>query len=185
MPSDPIWALKHVFSKPRSLVGAIFGAAAFMLFALGLASSKLIAFIAGSPVFPAWEKVTLSVKAMFGALAVTPAPELAIIVLTSALFGANVAMTAHYVKDRVALRRSAGASFIATVFGVLGVGCAACGSVLLSSILGSAAAIGVLSFLPLRGLEFGIIGTVVMSAALWYTARKVSMPDACPVPARR
>jgi hypothetical protein len=185
MPSDPIWALKHVFSKPRSITGAILGAAVFMIFAMGLASSKLIVFIAGSQVFPVWEKFTLSAKAMLGALAVTPPAELIIIVLTSVLFGANIAMTAHYVRDRVALRRSAGASFVATVFGVLGVGCAACGSVLLSSILGSAAAIGVLSFLPLHGLEFGIIGTVVMSAALWYTARKVSMPDACPAPARR
>jgi hypothetical protein len=185
MPSDPIWALRHVFSKPRSLVGAAIGAAVFMLFALGLASSKLIVFITGSPVFPAWEKVSLSLQAMLGALTTSPPVEIAIIALTSALFGANIAMTAHYIKDRVALRRSAGASLIATIFGVIGVGCAACGSVLLSSILGSAAAIGVLSFLPLHGLEFGIIGTVVMSAALWYTARKVSMPDACPVPARR
>jgi hypothetical protein len=99
------------------------------------------------------------------------------------LFGTYVAMVAYFLKHRI---KEVGQSGIATGFlgftsGVLGVGCAACGSFLLSSVLSLVGATGALAFLPLGGGEFGIIGAVLLAFAVYTTAKQIANPSVCPV----
>ena len=61
-------------------------------------------------------------------------------------------------------------------------GCAACGSFLLTS-LTLAGASGVLTLLPLGGSEFGIIGAVLLALAIYMTAKKIQDPLVCKVEA--
>lgn len=94
------------------------------------------------------------------------------------LFGINVAMVVHYLRDRFALDRAAGTGIAGTIVGMLGVGCASCGSVLVSALFGS----GVVALLPLHGVEFGLFGIAILLVSIYLAAKKISRPETCAIP---
>jgi hypothetical protein len=98
------------------------------------------------------------------------------------LFGINAAFIERYMRRQVRLHQAAGASAIGVLVGLLGVGCAACGSALLASLLGTG---GALAALPLRGQEFSWIGIVLVIASSFSLARKIVEPEACGIPQKR
>ncbi len=100
-------------------------------------------------------------------------------VAVALLFGANVSVFVYYVRHRIAVHRSAGVGIGGMISGVLGVGCAACGSVILSAIFGVGATAGTLAALPLHGQELSIIGVVVLAISLIVMARKAHNPFVC------
>ena len=67
------------------------------------------------------------------------------------------------------------------VSGVLGMGCAACGSFLLTSIFSLFGASWLLSYLPLDGGEFGILGVILLAVSLYLTAKKIQNPAVCKI----
>lgn len=95
------------------------------------------------------------------------------------LTGINVALIAHLIKTRGMLAQGAaiGASGIFT--GALGLGCAACGSIILTSLIGTVGGISVLTLLPLRGGELGIIGVLLLGYSTYLLAKQVRMPLVC------
>lgn len=103
------------------------------------------------------------------------------IILVSLLVGINVALLTFYFKKRRALQRSAGTSALGVFIGIFGVGCSACGSVLLSSIFGISTSFAIISFLPLGGLEFGLIGILLISFSIYNIAKKIQSPAICKV----
>ena len=69
--------------------------------------------------------------------------------------------------------------------GLLGVGCSACGTVVLSALLGAGTTATVIGALPLGGLELPIAAVLLLTAALLATARQAQRSGACQVqPAR-
>lgn len=105
--------------------------------------------------------------------------------LIALLFGLQVTLLVYY----VARARQASATVGATslvgiggmVSGVLGIGCAACGTFVLTSVLGLAGAGTVASFLPLSGQEFGIVGVCLLLYANYLLLNKLSQPFLCPI----
>ncbi len=100
-------------------------------------------------------------------------------IATAVLVGINVSVVTYYLRQRVAVQRSAGIGAGGLFVGVLGIGCAACGSVLLSSIIGVGATASVVGVLPLGGEEFSILAVVVLALSLFITARKAANPFVC------
>ena len=172
---------KKVFRHPSYLLIALAVSCVFILLALWVAGFRLISFVLENGLFPPMLKARVVAEVLWGSFAAFRPIELAIIFMSALLLGINTAMTAFYLRSRVALQRSAGASVVASVLGILGVGCASCGSVALSALFGTAAAAGALRALPFGGLEFGLIGLAIMAGAVWVTARKVAHPEVCPV----
>lgn len=66
------------------------------------------------------------------------------------------------------------------LFTVLGIGCASCGTVVLTSILGVIGAAGLIAFLPLHGGEFQIIAFVVAIVSLHVLIQK-SIKKTCDI----
>lgn len=66
----------------------------------------------------------------------------------------------YYFQKRFRLEKTAGMSTVGMLSGLLGVGCASCGSVIISSLIGFGATASVIGVLPLRGQEFGLLGVV-------------------------
>jgi uncharacterized membrane protein len=64
---------------------------------------------------------------------------------------------------------------------VFGIGCAACGSVILTAILGIAGTGALLTWLPLHGLEFGVVGIILLSFSIYYLAKRINDPLVCKV----
>lgn len=109
-------------------------------------------------------------------------------VLIAALFGANVAMIAYYLRQRRQRVRQAGQTAAATSLGgvasgLFGVGCAACGTFVLSPALTFLGAGGLIALLPFGGEEFGLLGVAMLGLSLVITARKIAQPVTCAVQA--
>ena len=97
------------------------------------------------------------------------------------LFGVDVAMVAYFLKrtrSRLA-RQDIAAGFGGIASGALGIGCAACGSFILSAALSSLGAASALAILPLRGGEFGILSVVLLLISLMLISKKIAAPLIC------
>lgn len=101
----------------------------------------------------------------------------------AALFGINLAMVVYFLKrTRAGLggqNLAAGVGGIAS--GALGIGCAACGSFILTTALSSFGAAGALAILPLRGGEFGILSVALLAFSLILISNKIAAPLTCNV----
>jgi hypothetical protein len=99
------------------------------------------------------------------------------------LSGLTTAMIVYLVKQiRIA---AAGQSIAigsgAIASGVVGVGCAACGSLILGVVLPSLGAAGALAALPLQGEEFGILSVVLLFVSLLLISKNIAELIACPL----
>lgn len=172
-------AAARVFSVPR--YGILAGAAAFAVLTLALLAPQwhLITTLLGSPSFSSWEKV-LTVGSLYGTLRSNLSVFTAgSIVGSSLLFGVNSALVVYLIARR---RTGTGTGMAASVGGLmagsLGVGCAACGSLVLTTVLSLGGAGAVLASLPLGGGEFGLIGLALLSWSAALLLKKVQMADA-------
>ncbi|MGH9782762.1 MAG: hypothetical protein ACRD88_01140 [Terriglobia bacterium] len=99
------------------------------------------------------------------------------------LFGISAAMIVYLLKQK---RVAAAGQTIAigsggVASGVVGIGCAACGSLILGAALPSFGAAGALAALPLRGEEFGILSVALLLVSLLLISKKIAQRVACPV----
>lgn len=69
----------------------------------------------------------------------------------------------------------------AFVSGILGVGCASCGSFLLGALLASAGAAGVIALLPLGGEEFSILAIGLLAASIFWMTKSIKRTKTCPL----
>lgn len=106
-------------------------------------------------------------------------------IMISALFGVQVALIVFYIAKARAnstqLRGAGTASLGGLISGALGIGCAACGTFVLTTVLTVFGAGGLLAFFPLGGSEFGIIGVVLLLYSIRVTLKKIDAPFVCPI----
>jgi len=103
------------------------------------------------------------------------------IVIVSLLSGLNIAMLVFHVRRRMKIQNAAGVSTFGLIIGTLGVGCSACGSVILSSLIGITAASALISTLPLKGAEFGIVSITLIGLSTYWIAKKIQSPETCAI----
>lgn len=174
-----IAAFRRVFRKFPYLLLAIVTATLFLLFAIWLPNLHLLRLTMTSDAFDAVDKLNVFLSSL-GAIETnfsTLTRNLTIAV--SLLSGINIALLAYYLKRRIALEKAAGVGFFGTAIGLIGVGCASCGSVILSSIFGIGASTGFLGLFPLRGAEFGIAGVALLLVSIVLVAKKIENPLVC------
>jgi len=99
------------------------------------------------------------------------------------LFGLTAAMIVYTLKQRriAAAGKSIAVGSGALVSGVIGIGCAACGSLILGVVLPALGATGALAALPLNGEEFGILSVALLFVSLLQVSRNIAEPGACPL----
>lgn len=102
-------------------------------------------------------------------------------IIVAILFGVNIATIAYFIRKRKAILSEG--SFFASIggigSGIIGIGCAACGSFVLSAILPVVGAAGVIALLPLKGKEFGILSMGLLLISISVMARKIVEPIVC------
>jgi hypothetical protein len=131
-------------------------------------------------------RVTVGAKLRFlwsslGAVttAISPA-QVVLLGVIAVLFGLNLALA---LRTLVARRRTAASAGVTGMFpGLLGIGCSACGSVLLSALLGTGTTAALVRTLPLGGLEFSIAGILVLIMSLLFAARRAEAAPHCRPP---
>lgn len=99
------------------------------------------------------------------------------------LFGINVVLFIHYIrKQKTGVSKINGVAGIGgLVSGIFGIGCAACGTFILTWVLSLIGAVGLLSFLPLGGEEFGIIGVILLVVSISIVSKKLAEPQTCAI----
>ena len=99
--------------------------------------------------------------------------------LVVVIFGINGSLLLFYINQAGGLRRETHKGLLwqigAILTSLLGVGCAACGTLFLAPLLGTAFS-GFLLFLPLHGFEFSIIGLAILVWSLYATAKRIDNP---------
>lgn len=150
-------------------------------FAAWLPNLHLITKTMTSSTMTLWQKTNL-LTGLLGSLQTNFTPLSRIVTIVSAaLVGVQISLLVYYLKQTVQIQKSLGMSGLGVAASMLGVGCASCGSVVLTSLIGFSSATAVLGFLPFRGQEFGFVGIGIFLLAINLTSKKINQPYACEV----
>jgi len=152
-------------------------------FAILLPNLKLISLVLGDNAVSLGDKLALLVK-LLGSLA-TNFTQLSALttVLISLLVGVNVSLMLYlYRRQKTGLSRSGIAvSTFGTTMGMFGVGCATCGSLVLTGLLSTVGGLWILALLPFRGQELAVIGVIALGYTTYFFVQKISSPVTCEI----
>ncbi|MDP3956268.1 MAG: hypothetical protein Q8Q18_03440 [bacterium] len=175
--------LQKVFRKSIYTLLAFGTSVAVFAFAVWLPNISLIVKIMGHSGIPFSEKLGLPIS-LLGSIATNfTLLSASYTIAIAILFGINLAMIIYFLRRRIANVEQSGIAtgFFGLASGVVGMGCAACGSLILTSILSLFGATWILSFLPLAGGEFGILGVILLIVSIYMTAKRIQNPAVCEV----
>lgn len=92
------------------------------------------------------------------------------LVLVAVLAGVDIAFVTYHLREHGLSVKEGGGSAAGVVLGVLGAGCAACGSAILVGLLSLVGATGLLTLLPFEGLEFTALAVGVLVLSMYWLA---------------
>ena len=179
--------LTLVFTRPQYVALAAAVAALVFAAAVWLPNWRLILILAASSSVSLGEmlgvlaNLLLSIGTNFTVLSASYTIAIAV------LFGVNVSLLVYYIRTRRAAGARAGGALSVggRVSGAFGIGCASCGTFILTAFLGLIGAGGALALLPLGGAEFGVLGVVLTGTATYWTIKKMNAPLACSIESSR
>lgn len=178
-----IQALQKVFRNPAYVVLALFISASVFIFAVLLPNIRLVAGIVSSPNVSLLSKLELPIS-LLGSIGTNfTILSASYTIIIAILFGMYISMIIYFLRRRIKDIKQSGMTtgFLGIASGVLGVGCGACGAFLLTSFLSLIGIGGILAYLPLGGSEFGILGVILLSFALYKVAKQIENPLVCKI----
>jgi hypothetical protein len=97
--------------------------------------------------------------------------------LLSLLVGVNLALFVYAVRNSAATQSgTAGTTSVSGIIGgLLGIGCAACGSLLVTAALPGFLGAAVTT-LPFGGEEIGVLGLILVGVSIYYLSRNIATP---------
>lgn len=176
--------LVRVFRRPLHVMLAVLIATTVFVFAVLLPNFKLIAVVFTSETVTLLDKAALvlnllgSIQTNFTMLSAST------ILLVSVLFGVQFSLLMYYIKrvrTGVKIGRVGASGLGGLVSGMFGIGCAACGTFVLTSLLALFGASGILAFLPFGGEELGFLGLGLLGYSIYLLIKKINDPLVCPV----
>ncbi|MDG5776422.1 hypothetical protein VB773_07640 [Haloarculaceae archaeon H-GB2-1] len=93
-----------------------------------------------------------------------------VLVLVAGLVAVDVTMAVYHFREHRVSIEQGGGSAIGVLLGTLGAGCAACGTAILAGLLSLFGAAGLLTLLPLDGLEFSLLAGVALVLSIYWLA---------------
>lgn len=167
-------ALKQVFSQTTYTISAIVVAVLIFSTSLWLPNLPLITQIV-TEADMSFFGILLFLFTLLGSVTTSfTVLSASMLAITASLIGVYVSLVMYHLRQRGGGRLSFGTGFIGLVSGLIGVGCVACGSLLLTSLLSFGTATAVLGFFPLKGMEFSIIGIILLVASIITIAREIN-----------
>ncbi len=168
-----------ILTQPKYAVLAITVTLVIIVFAAWLPNLHLVAKTTTNSTMSLWQKINL-LTGLLGSLRTNFTPLSRLITFVSAaLAGIQTSLLMYYLKQTFRAQQSMGMSIVGIAASMVGVGCVSCGSVILTSLIGFGSTTAVLGLLPFRGLEFGIIGAMVLLLAISLTIKKIKQPLVC------
>lgn len=173
------WKTKKLFRRPRVLLVALVSGTLLFLTALWLPNYRLTQIILVSDTFSLSKKAQILIHSLGSFQTNFTGSDRVFILLTSVLGGLTVALLLWYMKHTFKVQKEAGVSLLGVLLSFIGIGCSACGSVILTSIFGISSTYWLTSVLPFGGLEFSIMSVVLLLGSLFYLSKKIQSPVVC------
>lgn len=182
---DTLFTIAKTLKRPWLFLLFACVSVAVILIAIWLPNLNFLRHVVTTPNYTAVDRATILLTS-FGTLQTNFSPlSRWTTIIVALLTGMNIALFVHYVQTRRVLERSMGTTALGTLLGMLGVGCATCGSVIVASLLGVGATAALVGALPFRGVEFGFVGMAVLLYANHALAKKIRAPLACAMPEKK
>ena len=179
-------ALQQVFSKGWYVLLAATIALATFVLTTWLGNLGLVWQIATSQWLPLVDKAKIML-ALIGSIGTNFTVFSAVCAIVIAiLFGLNMSVITYAFRERRLLVGQFGktqtiASLGGLASGLFGIGCAACGTLLLSPVLAFLGMGALVALLPFGGEEFGALGVGLLGLSLIISAKKIGQPVLCQV----
>jgi len=171
----------RIIRQPKYLLVTTLVALSVIAFAAWLPNLHLITKAMTSSTMTLWQKTNL-VTSLLGSLQTNFTPLSRTLTITSAtLTGIQASLLIYYLRQSMKIQQEMGVSLVGVATSLLGVGCASCGSVVLTSLIGFGSATTVLRVLPFRGQEFGFVGIAILLITIGFTFKKINQPFVCEV----
>lgn len=176
-------ALSEVFAYPAYIMLAGALATATFLLAVWFPNYALIIQIFSDSSAPFSDKLGIMFSLLGGINTNFSLFSAAYTIAIAVLFGITAAMIAYLMKQRriAAAGQNIAIGSGAMASGVLGIGCAACGSLIAGAILPSLGVTGAIAMLPLNGEEFGILSVTLLFVSLLLISRNIAESAACTI----
>lgn len=174
-------AFSEVFASTSYIALASALAVTAFLFAVWLPNLGLITDIFTTSSAPLAAKLKIALSLLGGIRTNFSVLSAGYTIAIAALFGVNIAMVVYFLKRKRNLlaKQEMAAGIGGVASGALGIGCAACGSFILTTALSSFGAASALAILPLRGGEFGILSVALLLVSLFLISGKIAAPLIC------
>lgn len=174
-------ALARVFARLgyAALAGAL-AAVAFVL-AVWAPNLGLLAEVFAGAQTPFGAKLGIALSLLGGIGTNFSALSAGYTVAIAVLFGMTAAMIVFLLRRRrlASAARDAAVGSGGVASGIVGIGCAACGSLILGGLVPSLGMAGALATLPLQGEEFGILSVALLFTSLLFVSKGIAEPLAC------
>ncbi len=102
--------------------------------------------------------------------------------IVSILFGLNLTLAVYLLIQRKALMRDASSvtsGILGSASALLGIGCSACGSILLTTSFSVFGGVGLVGLLPFKGKEFFYLSFILLMLSIYLLAKKMTEPLVC------
>ena len=177
--------LRIVFLKPVYLLLALAVAVLIFMFATWLPNTQLIIHIVPDHTISFTDKISLLGSLLWSIQTNFTVVSASYTIAIAVLFGMNIALLAYYIRRmRGGFKgaQSTGAVGLGgLVSGIFGIGCAACGSFILTSVLALVGAGGAITFLPFGGEEFGFLGVGLLLYSVYALLKRINDPLVCEI----
>jgi len=176
-------ALQRVFSVPVYVLLAVTLSTGLFSVIAWLPNSSIILTIWLSNSATIADKLSI-LWSLYGSVASHYGIDAAIFMaLFCSLFGIYVSVLAFYIQQSRRTGSGAAATptsgYLGMFSAALGIGCAACGSLVATSLFTAVGAAGLLLALPFGGLEFGLVALALLVFAIDRLLRKIVAPLVC------
>jgi hypothetical protein len=171
-------ALTKVFARPPYVLQAGLVAYCFLVFVSILPNLQLLGYMFKSGAFGLGESFgfIFSLRGIATSATVT---HIILLVVVAVLVGVNIALLVFLLRKRFALIKKSSTSIAGIIIALLGVGCASCGSVLLTSFIGLGASTAIVGFLPFNGMEFNFLSIILLLISIHLVSKKIGEPIVC------
>lgn len=171
----------RIITNPKYLALSIVVTFIVIAFAAWLPNLHLITRVMTSSTMTLWQKTNL-LTSLLGSLQTNFSPlSRSVTIVSATLTGIQASLLVYYLRQTARIQQEMGVSLAGVATSLLGVGCASCGSVVLTSLIGIGSASTVLGVLPFRGQEFGFLGITILLFAIAFTVKKINQPFVCGV----
>ena len=170
--------LKSIYKNAWSWVITLLVFLVFLSLIVVFQNLELVQVVLNSGTLSVTQKIK-TLLSLYGSLESNASTlSLASTLVLGALFAIHTAVFIKVIKERKRLTGATG--ILGMLTGLFGVGCAACGSLLITGVFATGAGV-LLTSLPFGGVEFSILGIILLAISLRKLLKQYQEPIVCSV----